>query len=121
MLYALAASGARLVPEGSVLFLEDVTERPYRIDRMLTALRASGALGRASAVVLGDMTECDPGPDGVTADEVLRERTEGLGVPVLRGAPFGHGSNNAPLPLGFSASLSCSREGASISFTAPAG
>ena len=121
MLYALAASGARLVPEGSVLFLEDVTERPYRIDRMLTALRASGALGRASAIVLGDMTECDPGPDGVTADEVLRERTAGLGTPVLRGAPFGHGVRNAPLPLGFFAHLTWTREGASVAFSAPKG
>lgn len=119
MLYALAASGARLVPEGSVLFLEDVTERPYRIDRMLTALRACGALARASAVVLGDMTECEPGPDGVTADEVLRERLAGLGVPVLRGAPFGHGARNAPLPLGFSARLTWPGTTATLTFSAP--
>ena len=119
MLYALGASGARLVPEGSVLFLEDVTERPYRIDRILTALRSSGALGRASAVVLGEMTECEPGPDGVTADEVLRERTAGLGVLVVRGAPFGHGSRNSPLPLGFSARITRVGDRASLTFAPP--
>lgn len=106
MLATQAAAGRLALPSGAVLFLEDVTERPYRLDRALTSLRASGALAGVSAIVLGDFTECAPGPDGVTVEAVLAERTGDLGVPVLAGAPFGHGSRNMPIPLGFTASLS---------------
>jgi muramoyltetrapeptide carboxypeptidase len=94
LLFTMAAAGALTVPDGAILALEDVTERPYRVDRMLTALRASGHLARVGAVVLGGFTQCDPGPDGVTVDAVLAERTRGLGVPVLAGAPFGHIDDN---------------------------
>lgn len=91
---AMAAAGRLEVPPGAVVLLEDVTERPYRIDRMLTSLALGGHLARAAAVVFGQFTQCDPGPDGVTVAEVLRERTAALGVPVLAGAPFGHGAPN---------------------------
>jgi muramoyltetrapeptide carboxypeptidase len=97
---AMAASGRDVVPAGAVLALEDVTERPYRIDRMLTSLRLSGALSRAAAIVFGDFDKCDPGPDGVGALEVLAERTAGLGVPVVAGAPFGHAARNLAFVLG---------------------
>ena len=97
---AMAAGGRLVVPEGAVLALEDVTERPYRVDRMLTALRLGGHLARASAIVFGGFTHCDPGPDGVRVEEVLRERTAGLGVPVVAGAPFGHGAPNHAFVLG---------------------
>lgn len=96
-----ASASALRFPEGAVLVLEDVTERPYRLDRMLTALLRGGHLTNLAAIVLGDMTECGPGPDGVTADEVLAERTSGLGKLVLSGLPFGHGTRNMPIPLGF--------------------
>ncbi len=115
MLATQAAAGRLALPHGAVLFLEDVTERPYRLDRMLTSLRASGALEGVSAVVLGDFTECAPGPDGVTVEAVLAERTAGLGVPVLAGAPFGHGARNRPIPLGFTATL----EGTTVALRPP--
>jgi muramoyltetrapeptide carboxypeptidase len=91
---AMAAAGRLRVPEGAVLALEDVTERPYRIDRMLTSLLLGGHLARASAIVFGGFDRCDPGPDGVDVEQVLSERTRALGVPVLAGAPFGHGDAN---------------------------
>ena len=97
---AMAAAGHDAVPAGAVLALEDVTERPYRIDRMLTSLRLSGALSRASAIVFGDFDKCDPGPDGVRLEQVLAERTAGLGVPVVAGAPFGHAARNLAFVLG---------------------
>ncbi len=83
----------------AVLFLEDVGERPYRVDRMLTQLRASGALDGLRGVVLGGWTDCEPGPDGVTVEQVLREGLCDLGVPVLAGAPFGHGARCRPFAL----------------------
>jgi muramoyltetrapeptide carboxypeptidase len=100
LLHAMAAAGRLAVPEGAVLALEDVTEAPYRVDRMLTSLRLGGHLARASAVVLGGFDRCTAGPDGRTVDDVLRERTQGLGVPVLAGAPFGHGAANEAFVLG---------------------
>jgi muramoyltetrapeptide carboxypeptidase len=102
---AMAAAGRLVVPEGAIVVLEDVTERPYRIDRMLTSLLLGGHLARASAIVFGGFTQCHPGPDGVTVDEVLRERTSGLGVPVVAGAPFGHGAPNHAFCLGREAVL----------------
>ena len=83
-----------------VLVLEDVGERPYRLDRMLTALLQSGQLDGVRAVVLGAFTEAAPGADGVRSEDVLRERLGTLGVPVLAGAPFGHIADNHPLLLG---------------------
>lgn len=79
-----------------VLFLEEVGEAPYRVDRMLTTLRSAGSLAGVRAVVLGEFSRCEPGKDGVTVDEVLRERLGELGVPVLAGAPFGHGREHRP-------------------------
>ncbi len=97
---AMAAAGRDPIPPGAVLALEDVTERPYRLDRMLTSLRLSGALARAAAIVFGDFDKCDPGPDGVSAWDVLAERTADLGVPVVAGAPFGHSARNEAFVLG---------------------
>lgn len=100
---AMAAAGRLVIPEGAVLVLEDVTERPYRVDRMLTSLRLGGHLARASAIVLGGFTQCEAGPDGRAVEEVLAERTRDLGIPVLAGAPFGHGPRNDAFVLGANA------------------
>jgi muramoyltetrapeptide carboxypeptidase len=109
VLFTCAASGRLCLPEGCILFLEDVDEAPYRIDRMLTALWHSGALDRVAGVLLGSFTQCGPGRHGVTAEEVLRDRTSGLGVPVLAGAPAGHALPNVPLPLGYETTLDSGR------------
>jgi muramoyltetrapeptide carboxypeptidase len=77
-------------PRGCVLFLEDVAERPYRVDRMLTQLRLAGILARAAALVFGEMPGCDePGGDPAARDVIL-ELTAGFHGPVLFGLPSGH-------------------------------
>ena len=86
--------------DGRVLFLEDVTERTYRIDRMLTSLRLAGVFDRVGAVVFGDFDQCDAGPDGVTVERLLKETFGDRRLPVLTGAPFGHGPRTAPFVLG---------------------
>lgn len=103
VLHACAAAGRLQVPDGAVLLLEDVTERPYRIDRMLVTLAVGGHLDRVAAVALGDFTACDPGPDGVSVREVLVERLGSLGVPVVAGLPVGHEARNEPVALGMPA------------------
>lgn len=100
VLAALAGSRYLKPPRGAVLLLEDVTERPYRIDRMLTTLRLCGALEGLSAIVCGELTRCEPGPDGITAEEVLARSLAPLGIPVVLGAPFGHGAANASFVVG---------------------
>lgn len=97
---ACAAAGRWRPPTGAILVLEDVTERPYRLDRMLTSLRLGGHFSRLSGIVLGEFSQCEPGPDGVPARDVLIERTGDLGIPVLAGAPFGHGVRNDAFTLG---------------------
>lgn len=88
--------------DGCVLFLEDVGERPYRIDRMLTTLRHAGWFERVVGVALGAFTDGPPGPDGVELSSVLRERMTGLGVPVVAGIPAGHVDDNLELTFGVS-------------------
>lgn len=94
--------------EGVVLALEDVSERPYRLDRMLTTLLQSGALAGVRAIVLGQFTDCAEGADGVSALSVLEERLSTLGVPLLADGPFGHIAENRPLLLGAHAELDAS-------------
>jgi muramoyltetrapeptide carboxypeptidase len=114
LLHACAAAGRLLMPRGCVLFLEDVTERPYRVDRMLTTLAIGGHFDHVSGVVLGDFTQCDPGSDGVTIETVLAERLGALGVPVACGLPAGHGGRNEPLVFGARATLDASAGGATL-------
>jgi muramoyltetrapeptide carboxypeptidase len=104
--------------EGCVLALEDVGERPYRIDRMLTSLAQAGALSGVSAVILGQFTDCTAGVDGITADQVLHAQLAALQVPVLWGASFGHVADNHPLLFGAQAEVDGDR--ATVHFTAPA-
>lgn len=86
--------------DGAVLFLEDVGERPYRVDRMLTQLEQAGWFDRVAAVLVGGFTDAAAGRDGTSVEDVLRERLGRLGRPVLSGVPSGHLDDNLELPLG---------------------
>jgi len=93
--------------EGAILALEDVTEAPYRIDRMLTHWRMTGRLQRLGGIALGRFSRCEP-PEGVpsfTVEDVLRDRTADLNIPVVANLPFGHDGENAALPVGLLAHL----------------
>lgn len=88
-------------PDGCILFLEDVNERPYRIDRMLTQLRLSGVLGRARALVFGEMRGCDEPGGELRLLDVLPQMVGDIGGPVLFGFPSGHTTKACwTLPLG---------------------
>jgi muramoyltetrapeptide carboxypeptidase len=95
--------GSPLAPSlaDAVLLLEEVGERPYRIDRALTQLRRSGAFAGLRGVIVGELHRCvEPDGAGPSALEVVAERFAGLGVPVVAGAPVGHGARNRALALG---------------------
>jgi len=94
--------------DGAILFLEDVTEYVYRIDRMLSTLMLSGALARVAGVALGGFTDCPPSEGSfgsLTLDEVFRDYFMPLDVPVYRGAQFGHIKRKFTLPLGVRAEI----------------
>lgn len=84
---------------GAVLFLEDVGEAPYRVDRTLTTLRHAGWFDRVAGVLLGEFVACT-GKHAVSIESVLKDRLGSLSVPVLSGAPSGHGVHNRALPFG---------------------
>ena len=88
---------------GAILFLEDINEYIYRVDRMLSTLMLAGVLGRLNGVVLGAFTKCEPG-DGhygtLTLDEVFDDYFKPLNVPVYSGALFGHIRRKFTLPVG---------------------
>jgi muramoyltetrapeptide carboxypeptidase len=77
-------------PMGHVLFLEDVGERPFRLDRMVTQLRLAGVLDRASAIVLGEFVDCDEPGSTLAAKAVLANLLKDFDGPVVHGFPSGH-------------------------------
>lgn len=87
---------------GAILAFEDVTEYPYRIDRMLTQWRMMGAFKKISGIALGRFSRCEayPGSGSWTVEEVLRDRLGDLNVPLVYDLPFGHDGVNAALPVG---------------------
>lgn len=100
---------------GAILALEEVGEKPYEIDRYLTQLRLTGALGGVAAVVLGELTRCtDPNPPNGEVDptgaarDVVIERLRG--IPLGLGAPLGHGALNEAVPFGARSVLDCDRQ-----------
>ena len=92
---------------GRIVFMEDVEERPYRIDRMLTQLRQACKLEKAAGIVLGVFVDCLPEPDvpSLSLMETLEDQLAGLGIPVAYGMPVGHISNQCVLPVGVQARL----------------
>lgn len=91
----------------AILFLEDTLVKPYQIDRMLMQLKLAGCLDSVRGLVFGQMANCEQHPDqGYTLQEMLRDWTAHLGVPVLFGFPSGHTTSDAmTLPLGVRARL----------------
>lgn len=95
--YALDAAGC-------ILFLEDVGEATYKLDRMLVQLRRSGALEGVVGLALGRFTDVPDGHDHPVV-ELLTEFAEQLGVPAVADLPFGHVEHNSTLPVGGTARL----------------
>ncbi len=91
--------------EGRILFMEDLGEPPYRVDRMLTHLRLAGKFDSVTGVLLGSFKECNAENGADTIDDTLRECMEKIGVPTLAHFPAGHGPENWALPLGVNVRL----------------
>lgn len=92
---------------GALLFLEDCNEELSRIDRMLLHLKRLGVLSKVSGLIIGEFTNLQDSarPFGFTLDDLIKEHTAELDIPILINAPFGHGENLVPLPIGMHATL----------------
>ena len=90
---------------GAILFLEDVREEVYRVDRMLTQLALGGLFDRAAGVVFGRCTDCQLRPSGFSLEDILRDRFGSLPIPSISGLSFGHIENKLTLPVGIMATL----------------
>ena len=91
--------------DGAILFLEDVYEAPYSIDRMLTHLWLAGRLQRCAGIALGKVTEAEVDGNTWSVERVLTDRFEPLGIPTLRGLMIGHVEDQTVVPVGARARL----------------
>ena len=111
-----ASLGTPFAPsfKDKILFIEDISERPYRLDRLLTQLWNAGVFDQVAGVAVGVNADCDE-PKGKTMEyqqsgaDVVKERLSTLKVPVVIGLPFGHVDLNAPLPVGARARLDANK------------
>ncbi|MBS1562459.1 MAG: LD-carboxypeptidase [Bacteroidetes bacterium] len=95
---------------GAILFLEEISEEPYRVDRLLTQLWLAGKLQACAGIALGNFRDCESkglsfSEPSFTLQQVLEERISSLGIPAVYGLPFGHVKSKLTLPLGVEAEL----------------
>jgi muramoyltetrapeptide carboxypeptidase len=105
--------------QGAVLVFEDLSEQPYRLDRMWTHLELAGVFRKVNGIVLGQFLGCEPRDGGFTAGEVLRDLAAATGLPCAAGFPVGHGDDvNEAVPLGVRVRLDADAK--RLSFLEPA-
>lgn len=102
LMAAMAGTPYQIRCEGMIVFIEDVGEEPYRIDRMLTQLTSGTDLSKAAGIVLGQFRGCNPDhPErSLSLFQVLEDRLGSLGIPCIYGLNFGHVDHNFTFPVG---------------------
>jgi muramoyltetrapeptide carboxypeptidase len=107
LLAALAGTPFAFDATGKLVFMEDIDEKPYRVDRMLTQLRQSAKLDKAAGFALGVFNGCvpEPGDESLTLAETITDRFSDLRRPAVYGLTFGHIANQCTLPVGLEAEL----------------
>jgi muramoyltetrapeptide carboxypeptidase len=107
VLAALAGTPHQPDLSGAIVFLEEVGEAPYRVDRMLWQLRASGMLRGVAGLAFGQLTGCVPPPGRPSREleAILAEHAEEAACPALSALPFGHGAKARAVPFGVTAEL----------------
>lgn len=113
-----ALSGTPYYPDftDSILFIEDIAEDPYRIDRMMSTLQLNGTLAKAKGVIFGQCTDCTPGGGygSLTVDQVMDDYLLPLGVPAYTGAMIGHVPKQFILPVGATVRMDADRGSISL-------
>ncbi len=108
LISSMAGTNYEVDLEGKIVFIEEIGEEPYRIDRMLTQLIESGKLQKAAGIAFGICNDCDKNeksqaPNSFTLREVVEERIKSLNIPAAYGLSFGHNINNMTVPVGLKA------------------
>jgi muramoyltetrapeptide carboxypeptidase len=116
LLSAMAGTTHAPIFRNKIVFIEDVGEQPYRIDRMLTQLIQGTDLMEAAGIALGVFNECQPKPGtfSMSLQDTLRNCLGNLGMPVAYGIPFGHVDHQATFPYGIKARLNADQPGITI-------
>lgn len=97
--------------DNKIVFIEEIGESPYRVDRMITQILNSGKLKKAKGIALGVFKNCETKPEdldfglSLSLKEVLMDRFSDFNIPIIYGLPIGHINDNATLPLGIEAEL----------------
>ncbi|MEM9548863.1 MAG: LD-carboxypeptidase [Bacteroidota bacterium] len=108
-----AMCGTKYLPsaKGKIVFLEDIDEKPYRIDRMLVQLEQAWDLKKAKGIILGEFEGCDSDSDrSLTLLETLENHFKGCRIPVLYKMPLGHIDNQATYPIGIKAEMDAEKK-----------
>jgi len=118
LIFALQGSVSDLDTKGKILFLEDIDEYLYHIDRMMISLKRAGKLSHLAGLVIGGMTDMKDNavPFGQTAEEIIESHVAGFNYPVCYDFPAGHDYRNYALPLGRNVHLHVEESGARIEF-----
>ncbi len=118
LIYAMRATQLDPNPHGKILFIEDVGEYIYHLDRMMQNLKLSGFLKELNGIVIGDFTEMKDNdePYGQSVFEVIKEAVDEYDYPVMFGFPAGHNHLNQPLVLGKRVSMKVANCSCQLSF-----
>ncbi len=118
VIQSLRGTPLDLRPKGKILFIEDINEQLYHIDRMMRNLKAGRVLEQLSGLIVGHFTGMKEGsaPYGRTACEIIREAVEDYSYPVVFGFPAGHELPNEPLLMGGRITLDVSGDGSRIKY-----
>jgi muramoyltetrapeptide carboxypeptidase len=112
ILYSLIATNDAYFFEGNILFLEDLSEQLYHLDRMFFALKKSGILDRISGLIIGGMTDLKDTavPFGMTLEEIILQHFTFSKIPIAFDAPIGHIDDNRAVIVGAEVELSVQNE-----------
>jgi muramoyltetrapeptide carboxypeptidase len=118
LLYALMGTPLELKTDERILFIEDVGEQLYHLDRMIQSLRLAGKFDKIKAMIVGGLTEMTDKkiPFGFSPEEIITSVAKQFSFPVVFGFPAGHIKDNCPLLLGSEVSLNCENKSVSIQF-----
>ncbi len=106
-----------VITDNHILLIEEVSESPYAIDRMLTQLITSGKFRKCKGIILGIFTDCELNnySKSLTLEQIFIDRLKPLNIPIILNTPFGHSYPNITIPIGCNACFSC--ENNSLNFT----
>ena len=117
VLYGLRGTALDIKPKGKILFIEDISEKPYHIDRMMQNLKSGGILSQLSGLLVGRFTDVEEDISfGKTLEEIIRSAVEEYGYPVAFGFPVGHVEYNMPVIHGAKVKMSVSEEGGEVKY-----